>query len=561
MENKSGKKRKGIEVDNRAYQKKYLEKLLIEEGFFKIKKVKLTEKEKQFKKKYKIAEYPEKMVDDFLNFLIDLKGDVEISKLVIKDYIENKEVKDKNRMLYSSLLKGNLDTNIYNFLAVLLEKIKSINSGEKLIEKFILSTYSENEALENIIKNIRPKIRRLKLLNIDIEDRFKKISYEEKIRIIKEDFDYWLRKFRLNSESWIDRLFFERVYQISYYDTFVQLIIYDILHSTIPLKKREIAYNQILNFLNNFLKDSKELLKIQIKSSLIFIDFFKFIILRETLLRDKNNLEIAKSIEKKFFDKIIPLDKSTLFKNIIFKKLEKFDEGKIENENINCVDFIEINNIRKKMDSKTGIIKLNECREFIEGYKLIESDISEILYNTRHSKNSLKDIYNKSEIIAKKFPSLTQESLQFKRALIRNIENDKTKIFGKRLKTLVFNDKYKELFKTETIQNNIRIRITKGLYEEKGILQSFLRSNELEEKINKILINIYSIKDENLRYKYMSIFVEKFFGMIIEINKNNKVVFFDIPTEKFEIDKNKILENIQKNSKILWENYLKEINN
>ena len=62
------------------------------------------------------------MVDDFLNFLIDLKGDVEISKLVIKDYIENKEVKDKNRMLYSSLLKGNLDTNIYNFLAVLLEK-------------------------------------------------------------------------------------------------------------------------------------------------------------------------------------------------------------------------------------------------------------------------------------------------------------------------------------------------------------------------------------------------------------------------------------------------------
>ena len=59
----------------------------------------------------------------------------------------------------------------------------------------------------------------------------------------------------------------------------------------------------------------------------------------------------------------------------------------------------------------------------------------------------------------------------------------------------------------------------------------------------------------------MSIFVEKFFGMIIEINKNNKVVFFDIPTEKFEIDKNKILENIQNNSKILWENYLKEINN
>ena len=311
MENKSGKKRKGIE-----------------EGFFKIKKVKLTEKEKQFKKKYKIAEYPEKMVDDFLNFLIDLKGDVEISKLVIKDYIENKEVKDKNRMLYSSLLKGNLDTNIYNFLAVLLEKIKSINSGEKLIEKFILSTYSENEALENIIKTIRPKIRRLKLLNIDIEDRFKKISYEEKIRIIKEDFDYWLRKFRLNSESWIDRLFFERVYQISYYDAFVQLIIYHILHSTIPLKKREIAYNQILNFLNNFLKDSKELLKIQIKSSLIFIDFFKFIILRETLLRDKNNLEIAKSIEKKFFDKMIQSENNILeYKEMIENKKDKKNEN------------------------------------------------------------------------------------------------------------------------------------------------------------------------------------------------------------------------------------------
>ena len=99
-------------MDNRAYQKKYLEKLLIEEGFFKIEKVKLTEKEKKFKKNYKIVEYSEETINNFLNFIIDLKGDVEISKLVVKEYIENKEVKDKNRMFYNDLLKGNLDINI-----------------------------------------------------------------------------------------------------------------------------------------------------------------------------------------------------------------------------------------------------------------------------------------------------------------------------------------------------------------------------------------------------------------------------------------------------------------
>ena len=137
-------------MDNRAYQKKYLEKLLIEEGFFKIKNIKLTEKEKNFKRNYKIAEYSEETVNNFLNFIIDLKGDVEISKLVVKDYIENKEAKDKNRMFYNDLLKGNLDINIYNFLAILLEKIEITNSEKNLIKNFMTNIYNEVETIKNI---------------------------------------------------------------------------------------------------------------------------------------------------------------------------------------------------------------------------------------------------------------------------------------------------------------------------------------------------------------------------------------------------------------------------
>ena len=188
-------------MDNRAYQKKYLEKLLIEEGFFKIEKIKLTEKEKKFKKNYKILEYPEEIVNNFLNFIIDLKGDVEISKLVVKSYIENKKAKDKNRMFYNDLLKGNLDINIYNFLAILLEKIEITNSEKNLIKNFTTNIYTEVETIINIQTSTRNRVRRLRMINSDIGNRFKKISYEEKIKIIKENLEVQLENFKSKCDS------------------------------------------------------------------------------------------------------------------------------------------------------------------------------------------------------------------------------------------------------------------------------------------------------------------------------------------------------------------------
>ena len=547
-------------MDNRAYQKKYLEKLLIEEGFFKIEKIKLTEKEKKFKKNYKILEYPEEIVNNFLNFIIDLKGDVEISKLVVKSYIENKKAKDKNRMFYNDLLKGNLDINIYNFLAILLEKIEITNSEKNLIKNFTTNIYTEVETIINIQTSTRNRVRRLRMINSDIGNRFKKISYEEKIKIIKENLEVQLENFKSKCDSWIKDLSFERIYYTTYYGAFIQLVVYDILHYSIFKEKRDNGYEKILDFFNMFAKKIKKISKKPEVTSSIYIDFFKFISLRETLLMDRCNLKLAKSIEKNIFNNIEKLDKEALFKSMISRKLEKLDRGEIEDEVISGMDFIEIESIRNILDSDTGLTKISKCRELVEGFKLLESDISEILYSTRHSKNSLKEIYEKLEIITKKFPFLTQESLQLKKALIHNIENDKTKIFGRQLKSLVFRDKYKELCKNKIIQGNIRIRVTKGLYEVKGVPESFLRSNEIESKINEIFIEICSLKDEKSRNKYVSEFSEEFFKAIIEINKNNKAVFLNIPTKKIEIDKNEVTEEIQKNSQIFWEKYCKEIN-
>ena len=547
-------------MDNRAYQKKYLEKLLIEEGFFKIKNIKLTEKEKNFKRNYKIAEYSEEIVNNFLNFIIDLKGDVEISKLVVKDYIENKEAKDKNRMFYNDLLKGNLDINIYNFLAILLEKIEITNSEKNLIKNFMTNIYNEVETIKNIKASTKYRIRRLRMMNIDIGDRFKKIPYEEKIKIVKENLEVQLEDFKSKCNSWIEDLSFERIYHTTYYGAFIQLVIYDILHYSISKDKRDSGYKKILDFFNMFAKKIKKISKKPEVVSSIYIDFFKFISLRETLLMDRCKLELGKSLEKNIFNNIEELDKETLFKSMILRKLEKFDNGEIKDEVISGMDFIEIESIRNILDSNTGLTKISKCRKLIEGFKLIESDVSEILYNTRHSKNTFKDIYKKLEIATQKFPFLTQESLQLKKALIRNVEKDKTKVLGRQLKSLVFRDKYKELCKTKIIQANIRIRVTKGLYEEKGIPESFLRSNKIESKINEIFINICSLKNEKLRNKYMLEFSEEFFKVMTEINKNNKVVFLNIPTIKIEIKKNEISEDIQKNSQICWEKYCKEMN-
>ena len=547
-------------MDNRAYQKKYLEKLLIEEGFFKIKNIKLTEKEKNFKRNYKIAEYSEEIVNNFLNFIIDLKGDVEISKLVVKDYIENKEAKDKNRMFYNDLLKGNLDINIYNFLAILLEKIEITNSEKNLIKNFMTNIYNEVETIKNIKASTKYRIRRLRMMNIDIGDRFKKIPYEEKIKIVKENLEVQLEDFKSKCNSWIEDLSFERIYHTTYYGAFIQLVIYDILHYSISKDKRDSGYKKILDFFNVFAKKIKKISKKPEVVSSIYIDFFKFISLRETLLMDRCKLELGKSLEKNIFNNIEELDKETLFKSMILRKLEKFDNGEIKDEVISGMDFIEIESIRNILDSNTGLTKISKCRKLVEGFKLIESDVSEILYNTRHSKNTFKDIYKKLEIATQKFPFLTQESLQLKKALIRNVEKDKTKVLGRQLKSLVFRDKYKELCKTKIIQANIRIRVTKGLYEEKGIPESFLRSNKIESKINETFINICSLKNEKLRNKYMLEFSEEFFKVMTEINKNNKVVFLNIPTIKIEIKKNEISEDIQKNSQIFWEKYCKEMN-
>ena len=127
------------------------------------------------------------------------------------------------------------------------------------------------------------------------------------------------------------------------------------------------------------------------------------------------------------------------------------------------------------------------------------------------------------ENILETFPFFSKENLQVKKALISNIQNDNKTIspLRKTLKSLIEDE---ELRQSETVIKNIRLRITKGLFEEKRNGEGFKKSIILEKKINKILMNIYSIKNRELREKYLNKFIDNFFKEIVKIYEDREVL-------------------------------------
>ena len=127
------------------------------------------------------------------------------------------------------------------------------------------------------------------------------------------------------------------------------------------------------------------------------------------------------------------------------------------------------------------------------------------------------------ENILETFPFFSKENLQVKKALISNIQNDNKTIspLRKTLKSLIEDE---ELRQSETVIKNIRLRITKSLFEEKRNEEGFKKSIILEKKINKILMNIFSIKNRELREKYLNKFIDNFFKEIVKIYEDREVL-------------------------------------
>ena len=91
-------------MDNISQRKKYLEELLIEVGFLKKEDNQWeNEKDKMCKRKHKVLEYSDKIKNEFLDFMLDLKENSQenfiyslekesLNKKLLKYYINNEKI-------------------------------------------------------------------------------------------------------------------------------------------------------------------------------------------------------------------------------------------------------------------------------------------------------------------------------------------------------------------------------------------------------------------------------------------------------------------------------------
>ena len=213
-------------------------------------------------------------------------------------------------------------------------------------------------------------------------------------------------------------------------------------------------------------------------------------------------------------------------KQLIFYISRQINET--EKTDIDCINFCELDEIKDKIDKNTLTIPLEECKDLVK--KFTNKEISEIIYGDSNIKRNFSQTYKNLMEIIEKYPFLSGKNLQAIKALALNIENDKREIkpLRKTLKALI-NDKNKELRETETVLNNIRVRVTKGLFIEKGNFECFSKSIDLEIILNKILEKIFILKNNEKRKEYMNEFIKEFFILMMEINSGKEVI---APREK-----------------------------
>ncbi|EEU31827.1 hypothetical protein HMPREF0946_01688 [Fusobacterium vincentii 3_1_36A2] len=506
-------------MDNINQRKKYLEELLIEVGFLKKEDNQWdNEKDKMCKRKHRVLEYTDEIKKEFLNFMVDLKENSQ-EKLII-DKLKKEDKEDPNRInhyFYKELFEEELDSNKNKFLSILLKKIEETSHYRDLESKFenetgaILDFFIKQDLLE-----FRSFVRENRIISEDTREDFYKTSYESKIEALKIFLEKRLEK--TNCKFWFDYLYCDQSKQIIYHDIFRQLIVYDFIGDRIPENERESNYKEVSELLNSFInyleKNPEKTLKMKRNGFKIYIDFFSFIVLREKLLKTKKILEIQESIKDDKYKEIEELDKATLFFNFFLE-----DENR---KSINCVNFIDLEEIKDKINPITLEVSINDCKDLITKFKLTQGKKSEIIYGKKKI-NKFNEKQENLEHIIKVYPFLSKESLQVKRAIVSSIETENRTISSTRktLKTLIADE---ELRESETVIQNIRMRITKGLYQEKGNPEGFQRSIELCKKLNEILIKIYSYKEREYREKYMSEFIDYFFEGLKRINKDRIVL-------------------------------------
>ena len=570
--------------ENIDESRRYLKNLLIECSFFRTEKVELTEKEKLNHADYKILQYSKEDINRLLDFIIFLKND-ENNKIITNQVFNEKKEKDLKRVnhyFYDNLLYPSLDTNINKFMIVLLDKISRTEYiDESLIYKFLMSKFFNEHLLNEYSKDIKKKVRTFFLIHPKEEERFRK-KYEfidvkaKKKKVMSTlpllltspykdtflDTSYTLDfNDKKNLPPQIEQMFFRAYLFFTQIEFMEQMVVYDLFNDNFSETEREKHYKEIYSFLENK-KDEiqKSIEKFYLnknykESENIFIDFFCFLYIRHKLYFARNGFEIGLKLREADKQKYIPpVDE--------FLNLQYFLQ---KNKNLNSkkgfflgknIDNPKIEEILK--EKGYPLLKNSDIDEVLKDYQNTNKTLLKV-YSQEKQKNTFKNIEENIDKILKEYNFPLDSSLQTRKGVIKFIEEDNTKLnLGSNkitLKALFTSDKYKNYWNTETVRLNLRLRISRENFREKGKLDSFEYDMKIEYLINEIALIIFSFNDIIEQEKLLRNFLAEYEAYYMKLMKDYKYASTKLKLQECLQYYLKIEEAIEKlygdNSKIM----------
>ena len=570
--------------ENIDESRRYLKNLLIECSFFRTEKVELTEKEKLNHADYKILQYSKKDINRLLDFIFFLKND-EDNKIITNKVANEKKEKDLKRVnhyFYDNLLYPTPDTDIEKFMIVLLNEIsKSEYIDESLIYKFLMSKFFNEHTLNEYSRDIKKKVRTFFLIHPREEERFRKKykfmdikTKREKVmgtlpmylippyKDVKLGLRYELHFYnKKNLPSQIEQMFFSYYLFFTQIEFIEQMVVYDLFNENFSEFEREKHYKEIYSFLENK-KDEiqKSIEKFYLnknykESENIFIDFFCFLYIRHKLYFIRNGFEIGLKLREADKQKYIPpIDEFLNFQYFLQKnKNLNSEKGFFLGKNI---DNPKIKEILKKKGYP--LLKNSDIDEVLKDYQNTNKTLLKV-YSQEKQKNTFKNIEENIDNILKEFNFPLDSSLQTRKGIIKFIEEDKTKLnLGSNritLKALFTSDKYKNYWNTETVRLNLRLRISRENFREKGKLDSFEYDMKIEYLINEIALIIFSFNDIIQREKLLRNFLVEYQAYYMKLMKDCKYASTKLKLQEYLQYYLKIEEAIEKlygdNSKIM----------
>lgn len=570
--------------ENIDESRRYLKNLLIECSFFKTEKVELTEKEKLNHADYKILQYSKEDINRLLDFIIFFKNN-ENNKIITNQVFNEKKEKDLKRVnhyFYDNLLYPSPDTNIEKFMIVLLDKISRTEYiDESLIYKFLMAKFFNEHILNEYSKDIKKKVRTFFLIHPKEEARFRKkyefidVKAKEKkvmrtlplllIPPYKDTFldtSYILHfNDKKNLPPQIEQMFFRYYLFFTQIEFMEQMVVYDLFNENFSEFEREKHYKEIYSFLENK-KDEiqKSIEKFYLnknykESENIFIDFFCFLYIRHKLYFVRNGFEIGLKLREADKQKYIPpIDEFLNFQYFLQKnKNLNSKKGFFLGKNIDNPKIKEI--LKKKGYS---LLKNSDIDEVLKDYQSTNKTLLKV-YSQEKQKNTFKNIEENIDKILKEFNFPLDSSLQTRKGIIKFIEEDKTKLnLGSNritLKALFTSDKYKNYWNTETVRLNLRLRISRENFREKGKLDSFQYDMKIEYLINEIALIIFSFNDIIEQEKLLRNFLVEYEAYYMKLMKNYKYASTKLKLQEYLQCHLKMEETIEKlygdNSKIM----------